>query len=89
MEEALRKIKEKREAAEQAKEKESKQDLTSKRVKTDGLKHLSPHKEAPFSPIWQKPGEFDPGSAVIVNDIILFAAHTESTLLYYFTSMHD
>ena len=82
MEAALRTVKEKRENAEKEKADEN------QKVKADEPEVLSPRKEAPFSPTWQKPGEFDPrpGSAVIVDDIILFA-HTASALLYYFICM--
>ena len=45
-------------------------------------------KSAPFEPAWQKPLDTDPkpGSAVIVDDIILFA-HTATILLFYFICM--
>ena len=83
MEEAIQTIKEKRAASEQAKEHET------QKVKADESKVLSPRKEAPFSPTWQNPGELDllPGSAVSVDNIILFAHHAASALLYYFICM--
>jgi hypothetical protein len=73
MEDDLQKIKEKRATAE---------------VNTDDTEELSPRKEAPIDTKWQKPGEFEPqpGSAVIVDDIIIFA-HTASVLLAYFICM--
>jgi hypothetical protein len=44
--------------------------------------------EEPFNPTWQKPGEHEPrpGSAVIVDDIVLFA-HAAMALLCYFICM--
>jgi hypothetical protein len=79
IEEALRTIKETRDVSD-----------SNKKVKADELESLSPRKEALFSPTWQKPGEFDllPGSAVIVDSIILFA-HAASALLCHFTCMID
>ena len=52
------------------------------------VKELPPAKEADFDPTWQKPNETDPkpGSAVIIDDIILFA-HTVTAILYYFICM--
>jgi hypothetical protein len=78
MEAAIQTIKDKRVAAE--KERESNPELAQTENDTAD--------EAPFDPTWQKPGEHEPapGSAVIVDDIILFA-HTATALLYYFICM--
>jgi hypothetical protein len=55
---------------------------------TEQVEELPHRKETPFLPTWQKPGEFEPapGSAVTVDDIILFA-HTATALIYYFMCM--
>jgi hypothetical protein len=64
MEQAMQKIKEKRATEEKTQ--------GSAKVTFDDVEELSPRKETPFSPTWQKPGESEPlpGSAVIVDDII-------------------
>ena len=69
MEAAIQTIKDKRAAAD--KERES----NPKQTENETV-------ETPFNPTWQKPGEHEPlpGSAVIVDDIILFA-HTATALL--------
>ncbi len=78
MEAAIQTIKDKRATAEKERESNPEQAQTGKEIA----------EEAPFDPTWQKPGEHEPvpGSAVIVDDIILFA-HTATALLYYFICM--
>jgi hypothetical protein len=66
----------------------SEQAPAKKATGVEDVKEFSPHEEAPFAPMWQKPGESEPapGSAVIVHDVVLFA-HTATALLHCFICM--
>jgi hypothetical protein len=81
MEQAMQETKEARKSKEDAMEGDDKVPKTT-------VPKEEPQKSQDFEAIWEKPTSRDPkpGSAVIVDDIIL-SAHTATALLYYFICM--